>query len=99
MPLPLQAAVDVEFLRMEFVMDFEVTEHARHRNKCNPQPSELTPAGAPCKWAFTTQQFYFERYADDLRHPQKCCPASGATKRFLSTCTHTAALLDSSHLH
>lgn len=59
----LQVAVDVEFLRMEFILDFEVTEKSRLHSNCKPGPPELTPSGAPCKWAWTTQQFYFERCA------------------------------------
>lgn len=59
----LQVAVDVEYLRMEFILDFEVTEKKRiHWDKnCKEDASALPPTGAPCKWAWTTQQFYLER--------------------------------------
>jgi hypothetical protein len=57
--------VDIEYLRMEFIMDFEETEKMRiHWDKnCKEDASALPPNGAPCKWAWTTQQLYFERYA------------------------------------
>jgi hypothetical protein len=58
-----QVVVDVEYLRMEFILDFEVAEKMRiHWDKnCKEDASAMPPTAAPCKWAWTTQQFYFER--------------------------------------
>ncbi|KAF6259146.1 hypothetical protein COO60DRAFT_1045481 [Scenedesmus sp. NREL 46B-D3] len=65
-----QVTVDVEYLRMEFILDFEVTEKAHMHSSCKEDASALPPAGAPCKWAWTTQQLYFERYLA-LRPPSQ----------------------------
>jgi hypothetical protein len=48
---------------MEFILDFEVTEKTRVHldSNCRVDASALPPNGAPCKWAWTTQQFYVER--------------------------------------
>jgi hypothetical protein len=52
----VQVVVDVEYLRMEFILDFEVTEKMLihwHKN-CKEDASAMPPTSAPCKWAWTT---------------------------------------------
>lgn len=74
----LQIAVDVEYLRMEFILDFEVTEQMRiHWDKnCKEDASAMPPASAPCRWAWTTQQFYFERCAASVTQLSHSCKGS-----------------------
>lgn len=56
----VQVVVDVEYLRMEFILDFEVTEKMLihwHKN-CKEDASAMPPTSAPCalacKWAWAT---------------------------------------------
>jgi hypothetical protein len=50
--------LSVEYIRMEFVLDFELSQKMRsiHYKNCNMDKNP------PCKWAWSTQQLLFEHY-------------------------------------